>query len=89
MDKVLKRVICIVLGSAAILLVPLIAMRFSDQVKWDLNDFAFAFVFFVTLGLILEQGVRRLSSKTLRWTVGTAVVLFFMAVWAELAVGIF
>lgn len=88
MDKTTKHVLYIGLGSAAILLVPLIAMQFTDQVKWELNDFAFAFVFFVILGLILELGVRRLSSQTLRWTVGTAVVLFFMAVWAELAVGI-
>jgi len=35
----MKDSIRIVLGTAAILLVPLIAMQFTDEVKWDLTDF--------------------------------------------------
>jgi hypothetical protein len=76
-------------GSAAILLVlPLVAMQFTDEVDWDLADFI---VFGAMLGSACgtyELAARQTSNNAYRAAVGVAVVTAFILVWMNLAVGI-
>ena len=49
-----KRLFGIVISVAILLLIPLIAMQFSDQVNWKLADFVIAGVLLFGTGLICE-----------------------------------
>ena len=41
-------------AAAAFILLPLVAMRFTDEVNWDLFDFAFAIALVGSVGIALE-----------------------------------
>ena len=75
--------------AAAILLVPAIAMQFTGEVAWGPGDFLVMGGMLVLLCLAVE-GVARLDARLYAKVFGTlAVVLVFLAIWAELAVGLF
>ncbi len=80
-----------VLGAtAALLLVPLVAMQLTDEVAWTGADFALAGVLLAGTGLVyvLVVAARRRAGTTYRWATalwaGTALFL----IWANLAVGV-
>jgi hypothetical protein len=75
-------------GAAALLLTPLVAMRFTDQVQWTGSDFAiFAAMLAIPLG-ILELTVRITGSLAYRAAVVVALGGAFLMTWANLAVGL-
>jgi peptidoglycan/LPS O-acetylase OafA/YrhL len=76
-------------GTALILLVPLVAMRISDDVSWDLTDFAFMGTLIFATGLMLNLVITKVRNNNYRLALGAAVILAFIYIWAELAVGIF
>lgn len=79
----------VLLVTAAILLVPAIAMQFTGEVDWGLDDFAAA------AGLLLATGgayvlSARLANKHVQHVlVGCLLAVVLVFAWAELAVGIF
>jgi hypothetical protein len=76
------------LGIGLILLIPLIAMQFTNEVNWDVKDFiVMGFLLFTTATLFVL--VSRRVPRRRRVVVGFTVVAVFVYVWAELAVGIF
>jgi hypothetical protein len=84
-----RNVLRVLLGAGVLLLVPLVAMRFTVEVRWDAFDFAAAAVLLVGAGLALELALARLRTRTSRLAAGAVIVLALLATWAELAVGIF
>jgi hypothetical protein len=84
-----RNIAYIVFGAALVLLIPLIAMQFTDDVNWSLADFVTAFVLLSLVGLVYELLVRRIPNKIIRYVVAVVVLIAFLLVWAELAVGIF
>jgi len=72
---------------AILLLLPLIAMRFTDEVNWTGSDFVFAAVLFGSVGLAFELIVRRSSSLSYRLGAVMAVIGAFLTVWVNGAVG--
>lgn len=72
-----------------LLLIPLVAMAFSDAVQWSVFDFVIMAVLLFFLGLGLDLVRFYAASKWQRWLLFTLVVLLFLVVWVELAVGIF
>jgi hypothetical protein len=82
-------IIRIVLGTAVILLVPVVAMQFTDQVSWDWFDFAVVGVLLIGTGLMYELVTRKASDVKQRAIVGLVLVAALLVVWAELAVGVF
>ena len=75
-------------GAAALLLVPLMAMQFTDEVQWTGSDFAiFGAMLAVPLG-VLELAVRATGSMAYRAAVAVALGAAFLMTWANLAVGI-
>ena len=74
---------------ALLLLIPFIAMQFTDEVNWALADFAIAAVLLFATGLLLEWSIRKVSKMEHRVFIGIAILAGFLLLWAELAVGIF
>ena len=72
---------------ALLLLLPLVAMRFTDEVNWTASDFAFAAVLFGSVGLAFEFIVRKSSSLAYRFGSALAVVAAFLTIWVNGAVG--
>lgn len=76
-------------GIAALLALPAIAMRFTAEVNWGLEDFAAAAFLLGGAGLALEASAKMLTSPAKRALAALAIVAGLLLVWAELAVGIF
>ena len=73
--------------AAALLLAPLIAMRFTSEVNWTPSDFAFAGLMLGGVGAIYELTVRRSSNPWYRAGTVFALAAAFLIVWANGAVG--
>jgi len=74
--------------AALILLLPLVAMRFTDEVAWDVADFALAGAMLSGACGAHELAARTTGSIAYRAAVGVAVVAAFALTWMNLAVGI-
>lgn len=78
----------IVLVTGLVLLIPLIAMQFTNAVNWSAFDFAAA-------GILLSGGsslfvlvARKLARKY--WlAAGIVIAIALLYIWAELSVGVF
>lgn len=76
-------------GTAALLLLlPLVAMQFTDEVNWDGFDFAFAAVLMGSVGLVLELTLKKSRDAGYRMGVGVALAAAFLLVWLTGAVGV-
>lgn len=84
-----KRPIGIVVTATLLLLIPLIAMHFTDEVNWTSTDFIAAGILLLGAGLALEFILRKIKTTRYRIVACTILLLAFLLVWAELAVGIF
>lgn len=84
-----KRFKGIVFSVAILLLIPLIAMQFTDEVNWALSDFVIAGILLLGTGLIIEFVIRRVKTKENRIALIAVTVAVLLLIWAELAVGIF
>jgi hypothetical protein len=71
-----------------ILLVPLIAMQFTDEVKWGLFDFVFMGALLFGTGLTYELIARKGGTIAYRAAVGIACATGLVLVWINAAVGI-
>jgi hypothetical protein len=83
-----KRLIGILLAVAFLLLVPLVAMQFTDEVNWTETDFIVMGALLLGTGLLYELAARRTGNIAYRAAVGVAVVTALILVWMNLAVGI-
>lgn len=84
-----KRLAAIILTIAGLLLIPLIAMQFTNEVNWDGTDFIVMAALLLSTGLLCELFLRKIKSAGNRILVCGVVLLAFFLIWAELAVGIF
>ena len=84
-----KRLIGIVLAVAILLLIPLTAMQFTDEVKWNLRDFVVMGILLLGTGLMCELVLRTVKNFAYRVAICAAILVALFLVWAELAVGIF
>jgi hypothetical protein len=83
-----KRLFIILLSSVLLLLVPLIAIQFTNQVKWTLFDFIVAGVLLLGTGLLCELIMRKVKKSRLRIALCIALAAALLLIWVELAVGI-
>ncbi len=84
-----KRLIAIVLSVGLILLIPLVAMQFTNEVNWTFFDFVAAAVLLLGTGLTIELAIRTIKNKNYQIALIVAILFLLFLVWAELAVGIF
>ena len=78
----------IVLAAAFILLLPLLAMQITDEVVWDVADFAVAGILLVGTGLTYALAARKAGNIAYRAAVGVALAPALILLWLMGAVGI-
>jgi hypothetical protein len=75
-------------AAALVLLVPLVAMQFTDEVNWSVGDFVIAAVLlFGSLGAY-ELAARMTGNASYRAGFGVAITAVFLLLWVNGAVGI-
>lgn len=84
-----RQLACVGLGAAAILLIPFTAMQFTDAVRWDLLDFLAAGTLLVGVGGTYVLLASRMNNTVQKAVLAVALSIGLLAVWMELAVGVF
>lgn len=84
-----KRLIIIFTTVAVLLLIPFIAMQFTDEVSWTVLDFVAMGILLLSTGLLCELTLRKVSKVKHRIILVIIIIIAFLIIWAELAVGIF
>lgn len=72
-----------------LLMTPLIAMQFTEEVSWNSFDFIVAGILLSGTGLLGELVLRTVRSTRNRALLCGILLLILFLVWAELAVGLF
>lgn len=67
---------------------PLIAMQFTSEVNWGILDFVVGGVLLFCTGMLLDTISSKISNKY-QLSLSPSLILLFLLIWAELAVGIF
>lgn len=84
-----KRLLLIVFCPLLVLLIPLVAMQFTNQVNWTAANFIVAAILLLGTGFIIEVIVRLVKTPKYRFAICAALLIFLILIWAELGVGIF
>lgn len=84
-----KRLILILSTMGVLLLIPLLAMQFTNDVNWSGFDFLVMAMLLSGSGLLCELILRKVKKRENRVVLCLAVLGMFLLVWMELAVGIF
>ena len=84
-----KRLMGIILAIAFLLLIPFSAMQFTNEVKWSLFDFIVAGVLMLATALAIEFVLRRVKKMEYRIVLCLVILVGFVLIWLELAVGLF
>lgn len=84
-----KTLISILAGVGLLLMIPFIAMQFSPEVNWSLSDFIIMGILLTLTGIGIAVTVKKVRSTQVRYFLVIGILLLFLLVWAELAVGIF
>jgi uncharacterized membrane protein SirB2 len=83
-----SRFLSVLVVTGLVLLIPLIATCFTDQVRWGIMDFMVAGVLLIGVGSTFVLLARRAKPKY-RCLIAVALAAVLICVWAELAVGLF
>jgi hypothetical protein len=90
-----KRLFGIIFGAISLLLIPLVLQLTigtgidGQGFNWQIDDFVvFGLLLFVT-GLLIELVMRKIKRTSKRIIICGVVLLMFLLIWADLAVGIF
>lgn len=84
----LKHVIILAVVVAALLMVPLVAMQFTDEVVWTAFDFVFAGVVLFGAGITFLYAASRAGNGAYKLAAGLAVFSTLALVWVNAAVGL-
>lgn len=84
-----KRLLAILSFIGLVLLIPFVAMQFTNEVNWSSSDFIIMGALLLTTGLACEWVIRKAKVLKYRILYCGIIILALMLIWAELAVGIF
>ena len=84
-----KSLLVVAVVTAAILMIPLVAMQFTSEVDWTGSDFVAAGILLAFTGLVLTFALRKVRTTRARIIATGLIGLGFLYCWAEMAVGIF
>jgi hypothetical protein len=85
----IQSILRVALITVGLLMIPAIAMQFSDEMNWGPGDFLVAGALLFGTGLLYVLIPERTTNRSARIAVGAGLAASLLAVWAELAVGIF
>jgi hypothetical protein len=83
-----KNIVRIALVTALLLMAPLVAMLFTDEVAWDLFDFIVMGSLLFGVGFAYELVARRSEKAVYRGALGVGLAGAFLLFWVNGAVGI-
>ena len=72
-----------------LLLIPLIAMQLTDEVTWSFFDFIIMGALLTITGLLIGIILKKVKSYKYKKILIVTILLIFLLIWAELAVGLF
>jgi hypothetical protein len=81
--------VLLIVVTAALLCIPLMAMQFTHEVNWTSGDFLVAGALLLGTGSLYLIAAGWMKTRKARVTLGTALLFALLLVWAQLAVGIF
>lgn len=83
-----KRLAYIISTITVILLIPAIAMQFTDEVNWTTVDFVVAAIVLYGFGFIFEIAARKLKDQRQKILFYSLLLALLLLLYLELAVGI-
>jgi uncharacterized membrane protein len=79
----------VVFSPLLLLLLPLIGMFFSNEINWSFFDFIIMGILILSLSFSIKQVLKTTKNKNYRILIITVILILFLLIWAELAVGDF
>lgn len=86
-EQLRKLAIIVVSLTAFLLIIPLVAMQFTEQVNWNVFDFLVMGIMLLLFGSLLAFASIKIKKN--KFLTILIILLSFLYIWAELAVGIF
>ena len=84
-----EHIIRSILAAQLVLLVPLIAMFFTEEVDWKVPDFIVVGILLAGVGFAYELIVNGVKSNSREVVIGIILASLMILTWLELAVGVF
>ncbi len=84
-----KSILRIAMITAGLMMVPAIAMLFTDEMNWGPGDFLVMGALLFGTGLAYVLITQKMATRGSRLAIGGGLAAALLTVWAELAVGIF
>ena len=84
-----RRLKFLLIPATVLLLIPLIAMQFTDEVNWTVLDFVVGAALLFGAAFMLDLLLRKIKQTRYRVAAAIALLIILVLIWAELAVGIF
>ena len=84
-----NRLLTVFLIVGGILLIPFFAMQLGTGVNWSGFDFLVMGILLFITGIAIERVLSKVSSTKNRLLICGIILIIFLLVWAELAVGVF
>jgi hypothetical protein len=78
----------VALATLLLLMVPLVAMQFNDEVNWSAFDFMLMGALIFGTGVLFVLAMRVAQQIAYRVAMGLAIGATFLMIWANLAVGL-
>lgn len=85
----INRIQKILIGTIILLLIPFIAMQFTSEVNWTALDFIVAGILLMGVGFGIDFVLRKFKTGKYRVAIIIGIIMAFLLIWLELAVGIF
>jgi len=86
--RIRRQLIYVALITASILMIPFIAMEFTNEVNWTASDFVVMGIILIGTGLTYVFISGKSTNKTYKFALGIAILAGFLLLWSNLAVGI-
>jgi len=84
--KIFSRILFVVI---LLLCIPFFAMQFNGSVHWSLGDFILMGLLLMGLGISIKLILNRIKNRKKSLLYIWILIILFLLIWAELAVGIF
>ena len=84
-----NRLLLIISLTAILLMIPLIAMQFTEDVNWTLSDFTVAGILLFGTGIFCELAIKKIKKPQYCCAALLIIMTVLLLIWVELAVGIF
>ncbi len=84
-----SRIIKLIIAWFILLFIPFIASQSSSEVNWNFGDFVVMGVLLLIAFGLFEYARIKLKSKVKKYLAWFFIVILFICVWIELAVGFF